>query len=238
MNRSIRNTIALTALIAAPWAAQALPMVYQDEAAFTNALSSYAVDDFSDLPLGEVPTPVPRTITNAETGDSFSYEADAPSNVWMLDGLEVGGAKWMSVDAPRDTLEFEQFDPTVTAVGGYFFNTDWYGNAASGEIRVVLEDSLGGTFQYLIELASPTAFRGFAVAQGYIESLSITAVNISVTGSTWRGKWATVDNLIVGNYDPNAVSASAPAGLSLLLALVAIVGMSRRINRVAYIQKR
>lgn len=231
MNRSIRSTIALTALIAAPWAAHALPVVYHDEAAFTNALSSYAVDDFSDLPLGEVPTPIPRTITNGATGDSFSYEADAPSNVWMLDGLEVGGARWMSVDAPRDTLVLDDFDPTITAVGGYFFNTDWYGNVSPGDIRVVLEDSLGGTFQYLIELASPTAFRGFAIAEGYIESLSITAVNISTSGTSWRGKWATAGNLIVGNYETDAVSASTPGVLGLLITVLGLLGVFRGPSR-------
>jgi hypothetical protein len=222
MNRTIRNALALTALIATPWTAYALPVVYHDEAAFTNALSSYAVDDFSDLPLGEVPTPVPRTITNATTGDTFSYEADAPSNVWMMDANKAdgsGGARWMSVDAARDTLTFNQFDPSINAIGGYFFNTFYNEVDAGGEVRIVLTDTLGGVFQYLIETASATSFRGFTLSSGSIESITITAVNLQTfTRSNWMlAKWATVDNLVVGQVP-------APFGLGVLLAgLVTLV---------------
>ena len=126
----------------------------------------------------------------------------------------------MSVDAARDTLTFDQFDPTINAIGGYFFNTFYNEVDAGGEVRIVLEDSLGGVFQYLIDTASATSFRGFVLAAGSIESISITAVNLQAfTRSNWMlAKWVTVDNLVAGQVPaPFSVGMLGSGILALLL---------------------
>ncbi len=94
----------------------------------------------------------------------------------------------------------------------------------------MIEDSLGGTFQYLIELASPTAFRGFAVAEGYIQSLSITSVNLSTLRSSRRDNWASVSSFIVGNNTPESVP--APGSAALLIALLAMIALYRGSTRL------
>lgn len=123
----------------------------------------------------------------------------------------------MSVNAAVDTLTFNQFDPTIDAIGGYFFNTLYNGIDAGGDVRVVLTDSLGGVFQHDILGASATSFRGFALETGSIASISFTAVNPQPITNWQLAKWATVDNLVVGQVP-------APFGLGMLMTgLLALV---------------
>jgi hypothetical protein len=234
MDLNMKKAFAVMALLAAPLATQAAPVsftgqVYTDEASFTSALTDVAVDDFSDLDLDDVDTPVNRTITSAG-GTEYSYEVDTSSNVWVSPGDSSN--LWVAVDNPFDGLDFGTFTPGITAIGGYFFNTNSLGGITLGDLEIELADSLGNVFSFLVANATPTTFRGFTLDTGFVDALTVTAVN---TGSSYRlANFATASSLIFGTSEQGAPApAPAPFGVGLLGLALLGVGIARRGNVAA-----
>ncbi len=228
MHINMKQAFAVMALMAAPFAAQAAAVQYTDEATFSSALTDSAVDTFSDLDLEDVPTPVNRTVTSAG-GTEYSYLADTQSNVWVL--ADSSSSQSIAVDNPFDDLDFSNFAPNITAIGGYFFNTDFWGGMAIGDLDIELTDSLGNEFDFLILNAVPTTFTGFTLTEGFIYSLSIEAVN---SGTSYRmANFATASNLIFGTTDQGAAAVPAPLGVGLLGLGLLGLGIIRRIPAAA-----
>lgn len=225
MDINMKKAFAVMALIAAPMAASAAPVQYTDEAAFSQALTDSAVDSFADLDLEDVETPVNRTVTSAG-GTEYTYEVDTQSNVWVLS--DGSGDQWVAVDDPFDDLDFSTFSPNISAIGGYFFNTDAWGGMTIGDIEIALEDTLGNVFDFLILNAMPTTFTGFTLTEGFIASLSIEAVN---SGTSYRlADFATASNLIFGvtNQGTDSTPVPAPFGVGLLGLGLLGLGVVRR----------
>ena len=223
MDINMKKAFAVMALMAAPLAAQAAAVQYTDESTFSSVLTDSVADTFSDLDLEDVETPVNRTVTSSG-GTEYSYEIDTQSNVWVLS--DASSTQWVAVDNPFDDLDFSTFSPNITAIGGYFFNTDFWGGMAIGDLDIKLTDSLGNEFDFLIVNAMPTTFTGFTLTEGFIDSLSIGAVN---TGTSYRlANFATASNLIFGTTDQGPAAVPAPLGVGLLGLGLLGLGIIRR----------
>ena len=223
MDINMKKAFAIMALMAAPLAAQGAAVHYTDEGLFSAALNDSVVDSFADLDLDDVETPVNRTVTSTG-GTEYTYEVDTQSNVWVL--ADGASGQWIAVDNPFDDLDFSTFSPNITAIGGYFFNTDFWGGMAIGDLDIKLTDSLGNEFAFLIVNAMPTTFSGFTLTEGFIDSLSIEAVN---TGTSYRlANFATASNLIFGTTDQGPAAVPAPLGVGLLGLGLLGLGIIRR----------
>ena len=231
MDINMKKAFAIMALMAAPLAAQGAAVHYTDEGLFSAALNDSVVDSFADLDLEDVETPINRTVTSTG-GTEYTYLADTQSNVWVL--ADGASGQWIAVDDPFDDLDFSTFSPNITAIGGYFFNTDFWGGMDIGDLDIKLTDSFGNEFDFLILNAVPTTFTGFTLTEGFIDSLSIEAVN---SGTSYRmANFATASNLIFGTTDQGGADPAAvpaPLGVGLLGLGLLGLGIIRRIPAAA-----
>ncbi|MEI8252040.1 MAG: hypothetical protein WCF98_12800 [Synechococcus sp. ELA057] len=211
LSKSIIHSAVISAsIVAASLPARAAIVTYTDRAAFLAALSSSSPDDYNDL-NGFYASPLSRTITG------YTYDAAATGGLYIDN---VNGSKALSTNSSVPlTLAFTAGAPT--AVGGYFYNTDFSLNVFN---RVITVTANPGASAQSVVTGSATNFFGWLDDSGTpFTSLVIEpGVGIPVT-------YATVDDLVLGQAAP----ASVPGPLPLIGAATAF-GFSRRLrSRIA-----
>jgi hypothetical protein len=193
--------------------------VYNNIAAFQNALSSFSpTDTFDDLPpdtqfadQNNVGVPLLRI-----NGD-FQYSVDAPGDALFT--TAPGPDIALSTTSPLFNIEFSSFSPDINAVGGNFFPTAADFSVIPGVITFTFNGD-PGTIQTFTDPAA-TDFIGF-ISDGVISSLSV-GVNVANPDPLLPADiFATVDNVTVG---------STPEPQSVLLLLGGLAAGALRLRR-------
>jgi hypothetical protein len=189
--------------------------VFTDRATFlANVQSGSYLETFDSLPPASS-VASPQTFSQG----AFSYTADAAN------GLFTAGTSfnvWLTATAPADPIIFTFTSGNVTAVGGFFFGSDFNGGFQSGDVTIALND---GTTQ-TITSATTDSFLGFTGSVPII-SLTVTAVQPNI-----GDLYPTVNDFIVGQQvvtTPAGVpEPSARAGLTVMPLGAILWGVLRR----------
>ena len=199
-----------TSIVLASLPVQAAVIMYTDRAAFLAALSSSSTDNYEDL-NGFYTSPLSRTISG------YIYDAAATGGLYT--GNAGGSQVLSSNNSVALTLNFTNGAPT--AVGGYFFNTDFNFNIVNGAITVTANP--GASVQSVVT-SSATNFFGWLDDSG---TPFTSLVIVPATGGSTA--YPAVDDLVLGQAAP----ASVPGPLPLMGAATAF-GFSRRLrSRIA-----
>ena len=200
-------------IVAASLPARALVVTYTDRDAFLAALSSSSTDNYNDLSSGLVTSPLNRTITG------YTYNATATGD---MAADTVNGSKVLSANYEDTALTLNFTAGAPTAVGGYFFNTDFGGNVLN---RVITVTANPGASAQSVVTGSATNFFGWLDDSG----TPFTSLVI-VPGAGSPDAFATVDDLVLGQAAP---AAQVPGPLPVL-GLVVAFSFSRRLrSRIA-----
>lgn len=177
---------------------------YNSQAAFLAAVSGAVTDTFNDLAVGAIGSPLNRAV------GSYVYDASAARGLFASSSA---GDVSLSPSSATDTLNFAISSGNVTAVGGYFFDTDSTGNAQLGTISVSIN---GGQYAQTITTNSPTNFFGWVVNDG----TPITDMKFSTLNESGPLSFSTVNNLILAQAVPEpstyALAAIATGSLGLI----------------------
>lgn len=200
-------------IVAASLPARALVVTYTDRDAFLAALSSSSTDNYNDLSSGLVTSPLNRTITG------YTYNATATDDLYTG---TVNGSTVLSTNTEDTALTLNFTAGAPTAVGGYFFNTDFGFNVLNSVITVTANP--GASAQSVVT-GSATNFFGWLDDSG----TPFTSLVI-VPGAGSPDAFATVDDLVLGQAAP---AAQVPGPLPVL-GLVVAFSFSRRLrSRIA-----
>ena len=200
-------------IVAASLPARALVVTYTDRDAFLAALSSSSTDNYNDLSSGLVTSPLNRTITG------YTYNATATGD---MAADTVNGSTVLSTNTSDTALTLNFTAGAPTAVGGYFFNTDFGFNVLNSVITVTANP--GASAQSVVT-GSATNFFGWLDDSG----TPFTSLVI-VPGAGSPDAFATVDDLVLGQAAP---AAQVPGPLPVL-GLVVAFSFSRRLrSRIA-----
>ena len=200
-------------IVAASLPARALVVTYTDRDAFLAALSSSSTDNYNDLSSGLVTSPLNRTITG------YTYNATATDDLVLG---TVNGSTVLSTNTEDTALTLNFTAGAPTAVGGYFFNTDFGFNVLNSVITVTANP--GASAQSVVT-GSATNFFGWLDYSG----TPFTSLVI-VPGAGSPDAFATVDDLVLGQAAP---AAQVPGPLPVL-GLVVAFSFSRRLrSRIA-----
>ena len=200
-------------IVAASLPARALVVTYTDRDAFLAALSSSSTDNYNDLSSGLVTSPLNRTITG------YTYNATATDD---MAADTVNGSTVLSTNASDTALTLNFTAGAPTAVGGYFFNTDFGFNVLN---RVITVTANPGASAQSVVTGSATNFFGWLDDSG----TPFTSLVI-VPGAGSPDAFATVDDLVLGQAAP---AAQVPGPLPVL-GLVVAFSFSRRLrSRIA-----
>ena len=134
--------------------------------------------------------------TSGPGGSAVVFPLDLQGSV----ALNIGGGDHFG---GGDTLTMNFTSNNVTAVGGDFFLTDFFGDLASNEFTLTLSD---GSIVSFSDAGSDNFF-------GYTSSTPITSLSFNPGASN---SWAVIDNLFVGQV------AAAPEPSSWLLLVSGI----------------
>ncbi len=211
MRKGVSGAV-LAALVFLVASAQA-GTVYTDQPSFLAQLQpGYYLETFQGIPLGFLTSPM------GFSSVPYSYTASAPNGLWGQYAPSSGSDVVLSINTAYDTLRFDFTSGNVTAVGGYFFPTDFNGNLTTGNTVLTLSD---GTAVALVD-GTPASFVGFTTDPGqWITSLTVDAVDTPGDPPIYR--WPTVNDLYVGQSGaiPEPATGALLAGGVLLLAALA-----------------
>ena len=147
-------------------------------------------------------------------GNGFSYTASALTNEFLLATLRDGQID-LSTNQSQDPLIFSSFSSNVTAIGGFFFVSDFDGNVIEGTITAKLSSGETKT----VTLTNPTAltFTGFTTAIGD------PVVKLEVDAGRLDEFWPTANDVYVGEVVPE------PSTILLMgTMLVGLAGVLKR----------
>lgn len=186
------------AIGAAGWA-RATTTTYIDPNAFlANINSTKYLETFDSQPYGQVlASPL------SFSGNGFSYTASANGGFYNIKNGTTSDI-WLSTQGNTVPMTFNFTSGNVTAVGGNFFATDYYGTSQPAEFILVLND--GTTVDRVMQSDS---------FEGFISSLPISSLSIYPQVDP---TFATVNNLYVGTKLPEPTCAAVVilAGAGLL----------------------
>jgi hypothetical protein len=193
-------------LMAGAGSAQADILIYTSREAFTQAAGPVGVDSFEDL--GEFGIGASALRFAGQAG----YAVSAGGN-----GLYAAGGWsdwWLSTNSPADALAFAALGG-AKGVGGYFFGTDFTGQATAGSLVLTASDS-NSTVRFTLDVADASTFVGFVSDQ---QMRSLTVANALLDAA----QFVTVNDLTM-----SAPLSPAPeaASLGMFLAGLAIVGVA------------
>jgi hypothetical protein len=170
----------------------------------------YYFEDLSRFPAGYLSSPqdfsggtpaftytVSYAVTHPEMPDHGLYVVETP-----------GYGKSLSVVENSDNIHVSFTSGNVTAVGGYFFMTDYGGNVTGGTVTVRLSD--GSTAR----LYSPNDPAG--LFRGFISTVPITSLDIQgAEDPSPNAPYVTVSSLTVGVPEPGTLALAALGLLTL-----------------------
>ena len=179
-------------------------MVYTNQATFlANVQPGAYLESFDSLALG--PLNSPMTFSQG----SFAYSASVANGFF---NVGTSSDVWLSTNFPEDPIVINFSAGNINAVGGFFFGTDFAGNANTGTVTVALDN--GSIYSFTD--ASATNFIGFTFDQP-IRSLTV--------GTTDLSTWATVNDFIVGT-----AAVPEPPSLVMLCLGVGVVLATRQLG--------
>ena len=238
----IRKAIAIAAMLAAPFSAAADTeyTTYSTESAFADEVDIIANDDFNDLDLGYTDTGIDRTLDGG-----FSYRLDANNGLWVIELDPVRTDRnftlvpAVSTNDLQDGLNVSQFSSQISAVGGYFYNTDFDFQTMTGSVELLVELAIGDALTFTLSNLTRPTFWGIEVEDDYITRFTMTALTPDA--------FPTVGELFFGSvYEPDPVDpgtdggtgggtgpVNAPAPAALALLLLGLAGMVQLRRRTA-----
>lgn len=196
--------LVMAAMMLSAMAANADIRIFTDQAAFNAAITSPGVDNYDDLPLAFLDSPLART------AGAYSYTVSSTSGLY---GAGTGGDVWLSNFAANEAMVFSGFSGGVSAFGGNFFGSDVSGNYQENT-DVMLTASDGSSVSFTITNSATTSFLGF------VSDTALTSVSLSSLGEYWP----TANNVTLAMAAP----VPEPASYAMLLGGVALLGAARR----------
>ncbi|MBK4735941.1 PEP-CTERM sorting domain-containing protein [Noviherbaspirillum pedocola] len=206
MKKLLASMFALS-LTAIGSSAHASIIVYTTQSSFMSAISAPATDTFAGFTVQDVTSsPITRNVGN------YRYTASATGDFF---GEGTSSNPWLSTQNAGDTITFNSFTGAVSAIGGNFFDTNYYGSPILGNIILTATDSSGSVTQTIINAATDS-YMGF-VSSNTLKSLTVTPA------SSGAEVWATVDNLTLAKKGP---SSNVPEPTSVALMGLGIAGLA------------
>ena len=180
---------------------------YDTEAAFREILTTpYLFDDFHEYTYRSYVAP---TLMLDENGYQVELSASGPSSPPTSSKMLYSLNGSMSTRNCYDPLVIDMTGSAipVTAIGGYFWPTDYYGNNVTGNIIVTLSD--GALYVMRVDQTSVNTFLGFGSDGSAFKRLEVSMI----LDNSNDYAWPTLDNLYAGTDPPNSVPESPSAAL-------------------------
>ncbi|MGA0838438.1 MAG: PEP-CTERM sorting domain-containing protein [Pseudomonadales bacterium] len=175
----IRKAIAIATMLAAPFSAAANTeyTTFSTEAEFADEVDVIANDTFNDLDPGYNSNGIDRTLDGG-----FSYSLDATTGLWVIEIDPVTSDRnftlvpSVSTNDLADNLEASQFSSQISAIGGYFYNTDVDFTTVTGSIELLVELAIGDALTFTLSNLTRPTFWGIEVEDDYITRFSLSAL--------------------------------------------------------------
>jgi len=182
---ALTSAFALCAITAEQ--SQAGILTFTNQADFLNAIQpGFYLNNFASLPNFDlVASP-----TNFSNG-TYSYTASATDGLY---GVSPNSNRALSTNNLSQSITFNNFTPNITAIGGYFFGTNFDGDPTSVTVTASVN---GGSASLQATTGSATNFFGFVSDDG--------SPILSLTQSVGT-QFATVDDLIVAQAVPEPLT--------------------------------
>ena len=206
-------TSMLTLLVGVPATARAQFTVYTSEAAWLAAVSNSGTDTFTGFSTTDATaSPINRT------AGAYGYTASATGYTFVGEG--TADDPWLSTNFASDVITFNNFGPTVRAIGGNFFTSTFSGTYAPGDIMLSFVNA-GGTSSHTIIGSTVGSFVGIVSTGGAISSFMVNSVQPSV-----GYLWPTVDNFSLAEAPSTTVP--EPSTYVMVAAGLAALALRRR----------
>lgn len=200
-------------------AANATFTVYTNQAAFNAATTAPGVDTYTGFSItGSTPSPITRS------AGAYTYTAAVSTTSFF--GAGTTANPWLSTNTATDSILFNGFTSTVTAIGGNFFGTDIDGAFQLGNVTLTAVDANGASTQTIVN-AQVSSFLGF-VSTGGLSSLTLTSVQ-----PTSGALWPTVDNLTLARTASVTPVVPEPATWGMMILGFGVAGAAMRRAKVS-----
>jgi hypothetical protein len=209
--KKIYQFITVVSLLCTSAASSAAIVVHNSLSTFTAATNTPGTDTFEGMSLtGITPSPITRS------AGPYSYTAAVSTTSFFAVGTIAD--TWLSTNTATDTITFNNFSSGVTAIGGFFFDSDISGVFKLGDIIVTATDASGSSTQTLTNSLT-TTFLGF-VLDGPLISLTVSAVQPATTFA-----WPTINDLTLAKSN---ASVPEPEVIALFLIGFGAMGVIAR----------
>ncbi len=184
---SMGRVLALLALLSSS-TSQAEMVVYTSAAEFDAAVESAGVDGYDGIPAsGPTPSPMFRT------AGPWSYVGRTSASTFY--GAGSAADTWLSTNNAGDSMIFDVFPSSVSAVGANVFSTNLSGSLVAGDVLVSFSDG-DSSDAHTVSGASTSAFVGI-VSDNPPITMIVTATQVSA-----GARWPTIDNLRLARRIP------------------------------------